>query len=238
MSDLTRQLRMHLDAIRAAGVEFLPVVEPLPLAFGGSPDSGEPAAPTDPRPGLLAELSAEVSRCRRCPGLFATRTQTVFGSGPLSPEICFLGDAPSADDDRAGSPFTGAAGELFDKILVAMGFRRDEVYLCQVVKCRPPGGRPPSETECGNCREYLTRQLELVKPGFICCLGQTAARTLLGGTAGLNALRGAEHEFAGIPVAVTFHPAYLLQNEAAKRDCWQDMKTVVRRMGRTLPGGG
>jgi DNA polymerase len=208
----------------------------LPLAFD-TPDAADPS-PTDERPGRLKQLADEVSRCNRCPGLFATRTQTVFGTGPLSPEVCFIGDAPGAEDDRTGTPFTGEAGELFDKMLTKMGFNRTEVYLCLAVKCRPPGNRTPTETECGNCREYLNRQLELVRPRFICCLGQTVARTLLNRTDGLNALRSAEHEFAGIPVVVTYNPAYLLQNKAARWDCWEDLKKLLKRIGRPLPGEG
>lgn len=237
MSELSRQLRVHLEALRAAGVEYVPVVDPLPLAVGSSADT-EPASPADDRPARLKQLADEVARCNRCPGLFATRTQTVFGTGPLSPEVCFIGDAPGAEDDRTGTPFTGDAGELFDKMLAKMGFDRTEVYLCLTVKCRPPGNRPPTEVECGNCREYLTRQLDLVRARFICCLGQTAARTLLGGTAGLNALRSAEHEFAGIPVVVTYNPTYLLQNKSARWDCWEDMKKLLKRIGRPIPGGG
>lgn len=236
MSDLARQLTTHLNSLRAAGIEYVPIAEPMALAVVGADSTDTPVAPVDHRGKALGELAVVVSQCHRCPGLFATRTQTVFGLGPLSPDLCFIGDAPGAEDDRTGTPFTGEPGALFDKILTAMGLGRNEVYLMTAVKCRPPGNRPPSETECENCREYLMRQLELVKPRFICCLGVPAARTLLNSTAGMNALRGATHEFAGTPVVCTHHPAALLQNESLKRDCWDDMKKLMKRIGRPLPG--
>ena len=236
MSDLVRQLKTHLDSLRAAGIEYVRIAEPLALAIDTA-NSTDPAANlADDRAVSLGALALVVSQCHRCPGLFATRTQTVFGTGPLSPDVCFIGDAPGAEDDRTGQPFTGEPGALFDRILTAMGLGRDEVYLLTAVKCRPPGSRPPSETECDNCREYLVRQLELVKPRFICCLGLSAARTLLKSTAGMNALRGATHDFAGTPVACTHHPAALLQNESLKRDCWDDMKKLMKQIGRPLPG--
>lgn len=236
MSDLVSQLKTHLNALRAAGIEFVPIAEPLPLAVVGTGPSDTPVTPVDHRRNALKELAVVVSQCNRCPGLFATRTQTVFGAGPLSADVCFIGDAPGAEDDRTGTPFTGEPGALFDKILTAMGLGRDEVYLMTAVKCRPPGNRPPTETECENCREYLIRQLELMRPRFICCLGLPAARTLLNCTAGMNALRGAVHDLAGTPVVCTHHPAALLQNESLKRDCWEDMKKLMKRIGRPLPG--
>ena len=235
MSDLVSQLKTHLNILRSAGIEFVPIVEPIPLAIVPSIDQIQATAPMDDRTRLLGELATEVSRCHQCPGLFATRTQTVFGRGSLSPDICFLGDAPGAEDDRTGQPLTGEAGALFDKILHAMGLGRDEVYLMTAVKCRPPGNRPPSADECERCRDYLVRQLELVKPRFICCLGLPAARTLLNSTDGLNALRGTVHDFNGVPVMCTHHPASLIQNETLKRDCWADMKKLMTLIGRPLP---
>jgi DNA polymerase len=167
--------------------------------------------------------------------LFATRTQTVFGVGPLSPKVFFLGDAPWELDDREGEPFRGEVGDLFDKILTVMGFGREEVYLCTSIKCRPPRNRPPRNEESSNCHGYLERQLELVSPEFLCCLGITAARAILGPEMNLDTIRGRVHEYRGIPVVCTVHPAYLLKNPEAKKECWEDLKLLLRTMGRPIP---
>jgi DNA polymerase len=147
-----------------------------------------------------------------------------------------IGEAPGADEDRQGEPFVGAAGQLLNRILQACGFRRDEVYICNVIKCRPPGNRTPKPEEAANCREYLDRQIELVRPKFICCLGGTAALHLLG-VPSLARLRGRVHDYQGIPVICTYHPAYLLPHRqpAKKKEVWEDMQMMLKRMGRPIP---
>lgn len=253
MSDIQTQLRLHLIALKTAGVEFLPVPSPRPLTSAQPVLSPPNAAPTTPHPAsnpvaipivdpletrrfALDQLAEEVAACDRCPELFATRTQTVFGAGPLAPELCFVGEAPGADEDRAGQPFVGASGQLLTKIIAAMGMNREEVYICNTLKCRPPMNRTPSQQECANCRGYFDRQIELVQPRFICCLGAVAAKNVLQSTLGINQLRGRFHEYQGIPVLCTFHPAYLLRDPTKKKDCWEDMKMLLRKMGRPIPG--
>jgi uracil-DNA glycosylase family 4 len=155
----------------------------------------------------LEVLAQTVSACQRCPELVATRTQTVFGVGPTGVELCFIGEAPGADEDAQGEPFVGAAGQLLNKIIAACKLRREEVYICNIIKCRPPGNRTPTAQEAGNCREYLEKQLELVRPKFICTLGATAAQNLLGTTAAMGRLRRRFHDYRGTPVICTYHPA-------------------------------
>jgi uracil-DNA glycosylase family 4 len=160
--------------------------------------------------------------------------------GPVDAEILFIGEAPGADEDRLGEPFVGAAGQLLNRILAACGFKREEVYICNIIKCRPPGNRTPTPVEAANCREYLDRQLDLVRPRFICCLGGTAAQHLLGTTASLGKLRGRFHSHNGVPVLCTYHPAFLLPHRqpAKKKDVWEDMQMLLKRMGRPIPTPG
>jgi DNA polymerase len=256
--ELSRQARQHLESLRLAGVEWLPVApEPVappppatPAAVPPTADfaaqrellfgSGETAGLTpDQRRHELTVLAETVSKCTRCPGLAATRTQTVFGVGPVDAELCFIGEAPGADEDAQGEPFVGPAGQLLNRIIVAIGMKREEVYICNIIKCRPPGNRTPLPDEAANCRDYLERQLELVRPKFICALGGTAATNLLGVTGSLAKLRGRFHDFRGIPVLVTYHPAYLLPHRSpgSKKDVWEDMKKLLARMGRPVPQG-
>jgi DNA polymerase len=244
--DLARQLKTHLEALKAAGVEYVPRGEPL--RFAPAPvqqNTALFAEPEPPRPDSaesrrieLTVLAQKVSGCSRCPELFSTRTQTVFGVGPVDPEICFVGEAPGADEDARGEPFVGRAGQLLDKIIVACGFKRSEVYICNTIKCRPPNNRTPSPEERDHCREYFDRQIELVNPKYIVCLGATAAQNVLGTNSGIGRLRGTMHRFGDIPVLCTFHPSYLLRDETKKRDCWEDMKMLLGVMGRPVPGKG
>lgn len=176
-------------------------------------------------------LQREVAGCTLCPELASTRTQTVFGVGNPSSRLCFLGEAPGADEDRQGEPFVGRAGQLLNKILQACRLEREEVYILNVLKCRPPGNRNPAPEEAGNCRRYLDRQLQLIEPRFICCLGAVAAQNLLSTTQSIGKLRGAVHDYRGIGVVCTYHPAYLLRNPSAKKYAWEDMKLLMRELG-------
>ncbi len=179
----------------------------------------------------LQIIQAEVAQCTRCTELVANRTQTVFGVGNVSARLCFVGEGPGADEDRLGEPFVGAAGQLLDKIITASKLNRQDVYILNTVKCRPPGNRNPNETELANCWEYAERQLEIIQPEFICCLGSVAARTLLKTTESIGRLRGQFFHYRGSRVVVTYHPAYLLRNPSAKRQVWDDMKMLLREMG-------
>jgi DNA polymerase len=249
MTDVARQLRHRLASLKAAGVEFLPAgagpgpsVEAVPAADSSRPAvslfTPSDAAPGDPtaRRRSLSLLADEVAGCSRCPELFATRSKTVFGVGRIDAEICFVGEAPGAEEDRQGEPFVGPAGQLLNRIISACGFERSDVYICNTIKCRPPNNREPAPEEKSNCRGFFERQLDLVAPRFICCLGAVAAKSVLNTTIGITKLRGRFHDFRGIPVLCTFHPAYLLRNPDAKKDCWDDMKLLLKRMGRPIPG--
>jgi DNA polymerase len=252
--NVTRQVQQQLDAFRAAGVEWMPLAPPLsPASPGAIPGpagkvslfaaadailnpEAESLSDGEQRRQELTVLSGTVAKCVRCPALVSTRQRTVFGVGPLDPELCFIGEAPGADEDRQGEPFVGAAGQLLNRIIAACGLKREEVYICNILKCRPKGNRTPQPDEAHNCREYLDRQLELVRPRFICALGACAAQNLLGTSTGIKRLRGTFQEYRGIPVLCTFHPAYLLRNPDAKKDVWEDMKKLLARMGRSVPG--
>ncbi|MEM6797957.1 MAG: uracil-DNA glycosylase [Planctomycetota bacterium] len=181
--------------------------------------------------GSLEVLQQEVCDCTRCGELASTRTQTVFGVGNPDARLCFLGEAPGADEDRLGEPFVGRAGQLLNKIIEACTLRREEVYILNILKCRPPGNRNPSPAESENCRRFLLRQLELVSPEYLCCLGAVAAQSLLETTTSIGRLRGRTHDYHGIKVVCTYHPAYLLRNPSAKKNTWDDMKMLMRLMG-------
>ena len=183
----------------------------------------------------LEILQGEVAACTLCQELAETRTQTVFGVGDPEARLCFMGEAPGADEDKKGEPFVGRAGQLLNKIIEACGMKREEVYILNVLKCRPPGNRNPSPAESQNCRRYLNRQLELISPEFICCLGAVAAQNLLETATPIGRLRGKVHDYRGIRVVCTYHPAYLLRNPSAKKPTWDDMKMLLGEMGMDVP---
>jgi len=196
-----------------------------------SPVDQRPVVPAADRPALLEIIRGEVAGCTRCAELAATRTQTVFGVGNPNARLVFVGEAPGADEDRLGEPFVGKAGQLLTKIIEACRLRREDVYIANVLKCRPPGNRTPAPDEVAHCRGYLDRQLAIIRPEYICCLGAVATRCLLGLDSPMNRLRGQFFEYEGTPVLCTYHPAYLLRNPAAKRDVWEDMKLLMRKLG-------
>ncbi len=201
---------------------------------GGLLDAGEDATamPVSERPAALQVIAAEVAGCTRCAELVGNRSRTVFGVGDPGARLCFMGEAPGADEDRQGIPFVGAAGQLLTKIIEGgLKMRRDDVYILNILKCRPPGNRQPTPEEAGNCRGFLDRQLDIIRPEFICCLGATAAQNLLGTTQSIGRMRGRMYDYRGSRVIVTYHPAYLLRNPAAKKDVWEDMKLLLREMG-------
>ncbi|MAT68401.1 MAG: uracil-DNA glycosylase [Planctomycetaceae bacterium] len=198
------------------------------LDDAGPTDDAAAAAPT------LDALQQLVVGCTRCEELAAKRTQTVFGVGNPNARLCFVGEAPGADEDRLGEPFVGRAGQLLNKILEACKLSRDEVYILNVLKCRPPGNRNPEPAESANCRGFFDRQLDLIQPEFICCLGAVAARNLLDTQTAIGKLRGSVHDYRGIKVVCTYHPAYLLRNPAAKGATWEDMKLLMREMGQPV----
>lgn len=195
-----------------------------------NPSNG-PAAAQLPSHDSLDIVRQEVAACTLCEELAGTRTQTVFGVGNPQARLCFLGEAPGADEDRQGEPFVGRAGQLLTKIIEACTLTRHDVYILNVLKCRPPGNRNPLPHEVSNCRGFLDRQLSLIRPEYICCLGTIAAHTLLETDTPISRMRGKFFDYRGIPVMCTYHPAYLLRNPAAKKDVWEDMKVLMRKLG-------
>jgi DNA polymerase len=194
-------------------------------AGGSQPPDPLLAAHGGDKAAALAELCAEVLPCTKC-ALHATRTHTVFGVGNPAADLVFIGEAPGQDEDLQGEPFVGRSGQLLTKILGAIGYAREDVYICNILKCRPPNNRDPLPSEVEQCEPHLRRQLAILRPRAICCLGRVAAQTLLGTDASLGKLRQSVHFYAGIPVTVTFHPAALLRNPGWKRDTWDDVRRL------------
>ncbi len=208
-------------------------VEVAPAAGrgGGPPAAGSVACPGGPAECPdLESLRAFLDGCTRC-GLAEGRKHIVFGEGAPDARLLFVGEGPGRNEDETGRPFVGQAGKLLDAMIEAMGMRRDEVYIANVVKCRPPRNRDPREDEVAACAPFLDRQIELIRPEVIVCLGKPSAHRLLGTTRPLKALRGRWHEYRGIPVRVTYHPAYLLRTPKDKRLAWDDLKAIMARLG-------
>ncbi|HLP17708.1 MAG TPA: uracil-DNA glycosylase [Bacteroidota bacterium] len=183
----------------------------------------------------LAALNEYIRQCADCP-LASTRTNFVFGVGPSNARVMVIGEAPGADEDAQGEPFVGKAGQLLNKILESIQFKREDVFIANILKCRPPGNRRPLPSEVEHCEPYLWKQIELVKPKLILCLGLTAAQTLLKTTSSLGVLRESLQEYRGIPLVVTYHPAALLRNPNWKRPTWEDVKKF-RKLYDELPSG-
>ncbi len=205
------------------------ISEVVPV-FDNTLDDGS-KLPVEERPGALHVISNEVSACRKCPELANSRTQTVFGVGNPSARLCLVGEAPGADEDRLGEPFVGAAGQLLDRILKACKLSREDIYILNVIKCRPPRNRTPVDDEVSNCWGFAHRQLEIIQPEFICCLGAIAARAVLQNRSSISRLRGSFHKYRSSQVVVTYHPAYLLRTPTAKQQTWEDMKMLMQAMG-------
>jgi DNA polymerase len=178
----------------------------------------------------LAEISAELTGCTRC-RLHSGRGNLVFGEGSAKSGLVFVGEGPGFDEDRQGRPFVGRAGKLLDKMILAIGFEREDVYICNVVKCRPPENRAPLPDETQACSPFLFRQLEALSPKVICALGLSAAQALLGSSRPMFELRGKVKSWRGIPLICTYHPAYLLRSPSQKATAWRDLKEVIRLLG-------
>ncbi|MFM7138272.1 MAG: uracil-DNA glycosylase, partial [Planctomycetota bacterium] len=231
-----RAIRQRLESLARAGVTQLPrAPRRSPVAAVravAAPGAAAPAARAEPAVGsdrgpTLAVLRDEVAACTRCAELAAGRTQTVFGAGRPDARLVFFGEAPGADEDASGVPFVGRAGQLLTKIIEACRLSRDDVYIMNVLKCRPPGNRAPLPDEVAHCRPFFERQLEIIRPEFICCLGASAARALLETEEAIGRLRGRWFTSGAAQVICTYHPSYLLRNPAAKRDVWEDMKLLM-----------
>jgi len=178
----------------------------------------------------LPEVRAELGNCQRCT-LGSTRKNLVFGEGNPRAGVVFVGEAPGADEDVQGRPFVGRAGQLLTRIIEAMKLSRQDVYICNILKCRPPGNRNPKPSEIEACEPFLIKQLEAIGPKVICALGTFAAKTLLKTDVPITVLRGRFHSYRGIRLMPTYHPAYLLRNPGAKRQVWEDVQMIMREMG-------
>src|SRR5882762_8621534 len=190
----------------------------------------------------LAPLRERVAVCTKCPHLASSRTQTVFGIGNPDAEIMFIGEAPGADEDQQGEPFVGRAGQLLTRIIKAMGFAREDVYIANILKCRPDmpadsfGNRAPTPAEMQMCRPYLVEQIDIIQPKVLVALGAVAVEGLLGTRGTMRELRGRWHSYNGTPLMITYHPAYLLRNQSPseKRKVWEDMMLVLERLERPI----
>lgn len=188
-------------------------------------------AHTATQPETLEQIRADLGECTRC-GLCKGRTHIVFGVGSPKARLMFVGEAPGADEDRLAEPFVGRAGQLLNKIIAAMGITRDDVYIGNVVKCRPPQNRAPLPDEAATCMPFLLRQIAAIRPEVIVCLGSIATRFLLGDEQlKISHVRGHFQDWRGIKVMPTYHPAFLLRNPAMKKPVWEDMQQVMRRLG-------
>jgi len=227
--DALRAARSQLEYLRDLGEERVvqPVsLEQLPVCPVGvaSATSNEAC-----RPETLDDVRTDLGDCSRC-GLASSRNQLVFGTGNPAARLVLVGEAPGAEEDRRGEPFVGEAGQLLDRILKAMNLSRADVYICNVLKCRPPQNRDPEHDEINTCEPFLIRQLAAIRPQVIVALGRFAAQSLLRSKTPIGRLRGSWHEYQGIPLMPTFHPAYLLRSPAGKREVWEDMKQVMKML--------
>ena len=191
--------------------------------------------PAADRLAALESVRAEIGDCTRCPLAYAGRKTIVFGDGDPNARLMFVGEGPGADEDASGLPFVGKAGQLLNNMIAAMGLRREEVYIANIVKCRPPGNRTPEFIEATTCSQFLVQQIDIVHPEVIVALGATAATYLLGVKQSLASLRGKWHSVRGAKVAVTYHPAFLLRDPRQKAEAWKDLQQVMAEMGLAAP---
>ena len=224
-ADLRSQLANYLRLVELSGTRDVIMVRPNP---DERPEPRETA--DDP----MRSLREEILDCRRC-GLHQGRTTVVFGEGNPSSEILFIGEGPGADEDRTGRPFVGRAGALLTRIIQAMGLKREEVYIANIVKCRPPRNRDPEPDEISQCLPYLERQIDIIKPRVICALGRVATQVLIGESGGITSLRGRFFEYRGIKLMPTFHPAACLRQPSSKRLVWEDIKKIMIEVGLPIP---
>ena len=209
-------------------------ISPLTLALDESAPSpaSPPVAATASTADALAQLRREIGDCTRCK-LAGGRTQLVFGTGNPQARLMFIGEAPGYDEDIQGLPFVGKAGQLLTRMIEAMRYRRDDVYIANILKCRPPNNRNPEPDEIATCKPFLKRQIEIVAPHVIVCLGSFAAQSLLNTEEKISRLRGTFRDYCGTPVMATYHPAFLLRNPEMKKVVWGDLQTVMGRLSKS-----
>lgn len=217
--------RSQIESLSDLGLDSLPREPGVADDPGAVDKSAYPAGPE-----TLDDIRADLGDCQRC-RLGASRTELVYGVGNPQARLVLVGEAPGREEDQQGTPFVGEAGRLLDRILLAMDLRREDVYICNVLKCRPPHNRDPHPEEVATCEAFLVRQIAAIKPQVIIGLGRFAVHTLLKSKIPISRLRGEWQSYQGIPLMPTYHPAYLLRNPEGKRDVWEDMKEVMRRLG-------
>jgi uracil-DNA glycosylase family 4 len=240
MSDLSLIIDETIKALeefKRSGVTHIEVSRETLEQLGSRKASRDVTRPASDNAGEIKRLEADAKKCVKCAELSRCRHSVVFGVGNVRAEVMFIGEAPGADEDAQGEPFVGRAGQLLTKIIEAMGYTREDVYITNIIKCRPPQNRTPLPDEVTNCLPYVLRQIELIQPKVIVALGATALRALLDVQLGITKMRGHWYTFHDIPIMPTFHPAYLLRNPAAKREVWDDMKAVLDKLGRKVPRG-
>ena len=229
-----------LDLVIAALEKIRETSDRLPCASRLSLERLQFVAPD--KADLLAPIRERVRVCTKCPHLACSRTQTVFGVGNPDAELMFIGEAPGADEDKQGEPFVGRAGQLLTRIIATMGFTREQVYIANILKCRPDtaagsfGNRPPTPREMQTCRPYLVEQIDVIEPKVLVALGAVAVEGLLGTRGTMRELRGRWHSYNGTPLMITYHPAYLLRNQtpSEKRKVWEDMLLVLERLEKPI----
>lgn len=223
-----RDLTRYLNDLGWRDPLDLPAEEPKPT--GATESSAEAVVDSMPEPTDLAGLARFLDGCTRC-RLSEKRKKVVVGEGAAESRVMFIGEGPGAEEDRTGRPFVGQAGKLLDRMILAMGFERDQTYIANVVKCRPPGNRDPKDDEIAACSAFLDRQIDFIRPEVIIALGRFAANRLTGTEKPLGALRGKWSHYKGVPLISTYHPAYLLRTPADKRKVWDDLKLAMAKLG-------
>lgn len=231
--------RTHVEDLKRLGFVYdEPSVRPVVSAPLASRETVKATNPLSPSMGSLEDIRAVIGDCTRCK-LSAGRNKIVFGVGNPQADLVIVGEAPGRDEDQQGEPFVGRAGKLLTDIIAAIGLSRGDVYICNVIKCRPPENRNPEPDEVETCSPFLKAQIQAIRPKLLCALGKFAAQTLSNSDTPISKLRGEFFDFAGIPTMVTYHPAYLLRNPAAKKDVWEDMKKLhaelCRLTGKNIP---
>jgi len=208
---------------------------PKPLSFDELAPLPVASVPAGERAAALEAIRADIGDCTRCPLAYAGRHKIVFADGDANARLMFVGEGPGADEDASGLPFVGKAGQLLNNMIAAMGVTREQVYIANIVKCRPPQNRTPEPVEANTCSQFLVRQIDVVQPEVIVALGATAATYLLGVRQSLASLRGRWHSCRGSKVAVTYHPAFLLRDPRQKGEAWKDLQMVMAEMGLKAP---
>ena len=216
--EIIADLKSYLQYLREIGIEVLPISEERPENV------------SRPTPATLDEIRRELGDCKRCK-LHRTRRTIVFGEGSGKAKLMLIGEGPGFDEDLQGRPFVGKAGQLLTRILHSIHLQREEVYITNIIKCRPPQNRNPEPDEIQSCNPFLMKQIDVIQPKVICALGAFASQTLLKTDAKITALRGKFYDFEGIQVIPTYHPAFLLRNPERKREVWEDMKKIVELLG-------